>query len=327
MLLHLHSHVHSVMGAFGLNASILDAANLAWKLGLAAKGIAKTDVLLPTYNDERRQHAVRVIEVSGTYLRFVCGSDLHVPNLRDIELLNRGEPNGVNGKSHQKVAGMTNGQKPKEAQKAADLDFLADFFKTNGQFLLGVDCPYDPSVITQETSNSLGHRPPLRVKAGVRAPNPRVCFATGETGYLYDKLGGPARFHLVVFASSLTRIEVQHKLRVFAEALQDPAGFYRRFGGSRLFNIVLVAKLMPFQQQELPSSASELLDILRNEGAQIVFDDRAPDDDAHTTWGANHAKGGVAIIRPDLWVSMTAFPDETDVIAKYFEGFLQSPQE
>ncbi|KAL7622055.1 hypothetical protein AAE478_007556 [Parahypoxylon ruwenzoriense] len=309
------AHVHSVMGAFGLNASILDAANLAWKIGLASKGMAKTDVLLNTYNSERRKHAVRVIEVSGTYLRFVCGSDLHVPNLRDVSLLLNGE---LNGKSN-----SLNGTKPKGSQKSDDLEFLAGFFKAHGQFLLGVDCPYDLSAITPETRDFSGRRPPLSTKPGVRAPNPRVCFGTEETGYLYDKLAGPARFHLVVFASTLAGIEVQRRLRVFAEELQNPAGFYKRFGGKQLFNIVIATKLMPFQLKELPAGASETMEILRKEGAHVIFDDRPPDDDAHTTWGAHHANGGVAVIRPDLWVGITAFPDETDVITKYFEGFLQ----
>ncbi|XXH03673.1 hypothetical protein Hte_010078 [Hypoxylon texense] len=319
------AHVHSVMGAFGLNASILDAANIAWKLGLAAKGVAKHDALLPTYNGERRQHAVRVIEVSGTYLRFVCGSDLHVPNLRDIDLLNKGGPstNGVNGHSNKKIL---NGVKSKEEQKAADLEFLGNFFKANGQFLLGVDCPYDPSTIVQEVTNARGGQTPaLKVKAGVRAPNPRVCFATGETGYLYDKLAGPARFHLVVFASSLGGAEVRRRLGAFVAALGRPASFFARFGGAALFNVVVVAKLLPFQLRELPPPAAALLDRLREEaGAQVVFDDRAPDEDAHTTWGANHSKGGVAVIRPDLWVGTTAFPDETDAITKYFDAFLQA---
>ncbi|GAP82679.2 putative FAD binding domain-containing protein [Rosellinia necatrix] len=339
------AHVHSVMGAFGLNASILDAANLAWKVGLAAKGRAKPDALLPTYNGERRQHAVRVIEVSGTYLRFVCGSDLHVPDLRNLAALNANSPNGANGHvtdsngtngnganghgengefyKDNKVAKRLGGDKKKEEQKAEDLDFLANFFKTNGQFLLGVDCPYGPSIIRPEITDSAAAQA-LRVKPGVRAPNPRVCFGTGETGYLYDKLAGAARFHVVVFGSSLGGRLVQRKLRAFADALRSPTGFYRRFGGADVFRLVLVTKLMPFELDALApeGEAAALVAALRAEGAEVLFDDRAPDEDAHTTWGANHGTGGVAIIRPDLWVGMTAFPDEMDAVADYFAGFL-----
>ncbi|KAH8168198.1 hypothetical protein CIB48_g18 [Xylaria polymorpha] len=343
----------AVMGAFGLNASIIDGANLAWKIGLAAKGKAKMDVLLPTYNSERRQHAVRIIEVSGTYLRFVCGSDLHVPDLRNVEALNERMPNGVNGhvtnstedKGHMDTGDESNGHlandrgtssdlhkdgnsarevasdKPKEAEREADLEFLSNFFKTNGPFLLGVDCPYGRSVIRPELAESVTR--PLSVKPGVRAPNPRICFASGDTGYLYDKLkqGGAARFHIVVFGSSLSGRQIQNNLRSFVDMLQAPAGFYRRFGGSNMFNILLITKLMPFELETLPPKAAELVDSLRGE-AEVLFDDRPPDEDAHTTFGASHAKGGIAVIRPDLWVGTTAFPNEMDAVTDYFAGFL-----
>lgn len=90
-----------------------------------------------------------------------------------------------------------------------------------------------------------------------------------------------------------------------------------------MFNVVLVAKLMPFRLPALSPEAAEIVGILRSEGqARGVFDDRAPDEDAHITWGADHRSGGVAVVRPDLWVGMTAFPDEVDKIAEYFAGFL-----
>ena len=211
--------------------------------------------------------------------------------------------------------------KPKEAQKEADLEFLGHFFKTNSQFLLGVDCPYGPSVIRPEVDNVVTRS--LSVKPGVRAPNPRICFGTGETGYLYDKLKGAARFHVVIFGSSLSGRKILSNLRVFADALRDPAGFYRRFGGADMFNVVLVTKLLQFQLQTLPPLAAELVGTLRGEvDAQVLFDDRAPDEDVHTTWGASHVSGGVAVIRPDLWVGVTAFPDEPRKILDYFAGFL-----
>ena len=50
------SHVHSAKGAFGMNTGIMDAHNLAWKLALLCKGIAKPG-LLDTYDLER--HTLR----------------------------------------------------------------------------------------------------------------------------------------------------------------------------------------------------------------------------------------------------------------------------
>ncbi|KAL2052330.1 hypothetical protein ABVK25_007489 [Lepraria finkii] len=117
------AHVHSVMGAFGLNASIMDSANLAWKLGLCALNLAKPSILLPTYDTERRAHANRIIRVSGSYLRFVCNSDFPLADFT-------------------KVSGLPDLPGAIKYTSGQDLDFLAQFFKTNGQFLLGVDAPY-----------------------------------------------------------------------------------------------------------------------------------------------------------------------------------------
>lgn len=355
-LVSCNSHVHSVMGAFGLNASILDSANLAWKLGLAAKGQAKHHVLLPTYSTERRGHAVRIIEVSGSYLRFVCGSTVPLPNLRDIDGLDADYRNNAdaNAKSEQASKSSGNGFPSKlelasgampdtqavvaqgaednhhhglGTSQAEDLEFLGQFFKAHAQFLLGVDCPYAESAAVSSSGLDLtpkgGHPPAIRVKSGVRAPNPRVCLSPTESGYLYDKLAGPPRFHLVLFASSLAGTEVRRRVDAFLRCLNDPKGFYARFGGSSRFNVVVILKMLPFQWSgaDVDPGLAAVRDALP-EGSTVVFDDKAPDEDAHTVWGANHLTGGVAVVRPDLWVASTAFPDKMDDVSRLFEGFL-----
>lgn len=335
------------MGAFGLNASILDAANLAWKLGLVTKNEAKMDVLLPTYGTERRKHAVRIIEVSGEYLRWLGGSTVPLANLRDLEALqardveatsggssihsdhstNNSTENGIARPEADKNANnlSINGSKVEEPtdSRAEDLKFLTEFFKANGKFLLGVDCPYDESILAPSQHEAPGRQRAVRVKNGVRAPNPRVCFAADETGYLYDKLTGPPRFHLVLFCSSMSGREVRRQVKAFLGGLRSPDGYYNRFGGVSRFNLVLVVKLLPFEWENMSDAEiMSIKDSLTSMEATILYDDRAPDEDAHTTWGVNQLTGGVAVIRPDLWVSLTAFPDEADRISGFFEGFM-----
>ncbi|KAL2836940.1 FAD binding domain-containing protein [Aspergillus pseudoustus] len=53
-------HTHSSGAAQGLNTGIHDATNLAWKLSLVLRGLAKPS-LLETYNSERRSAAQRLI--------------------------------------------------------------------------------------------------------------------------------------------------------------------------------------------------------------------------------------------------------------------------
>lgn len=321
------------MGAFGLNASILDAANLAWKLGLVAKGHAGLEPLLATYSDERRKHAVRIIEVSGTYLRFVCGSALAVPDLRDMAALEKGRHGSedVDGPAETttdakeetgpgKARPATNGD---EDSQLDDLEFLSGFYRAHGQFLLGIDCPYDQSVLAPAAEPSPREQPAIRVKNGVRAPNPRICLSQTRTGYLYDRLAGPPRFHLIVFASSLAGAEVCRQVTSFFRSLAGPQSFYSSFGGSNRFNIVLVLKMLPFEWENTTNLRQLSIRGAMPGRASVVFDDRAPDEDAHTTWGVNHTTGGVAVVRPDLWVSLTAFPEEVDRMSAFFEAFMK----
>lgn len=286
------------MGAFGLNASIMDAANLAWKVGLVTRDKARFKALLPTYTAERRLHAVRIIKVSGRYLRFVCNADLSVA-----------------ASMPDKLKPISFDQEPTGDSPQKDLQFLASFFQGNGPFLLGVDAPYDASVISPSLEKE--KQVALNVRNGVRAPNPRVCFSTTETGYLYDKLTGAATFHVVLFASSL-RGPVRQAISRFAAAL-GPSGFYRRFGGSSTFNIVVIMECVPFELDELlPKEGMEELKKVAN----FVFDDRAPDENAHTTWGADRKNGALAVIRPDLWVGITAPLADVETLEKYFGSFL-----
>lgn len=58
------------------------------------------------------------------------------------------------------------------------------------------------------------------------------------------------------------------------------------------------------------------------DNARWVYDDRAPDEDAHTWYGVTRSKGAVVVVRPDLWVGTSAFLDEADELGTYFDQFL-----
>lgn len=287
------------MGAFGLNASILDASNLAWKLALCSRGLAIPEALLPTYSSERRRHAVRIVETSGVYLRFVCNSSLPPVNLSGIGTEPRHDESG-------------GGEDEDEAEaESRGVGFLKRFFAKNGQFLLGVDAPYGNSVLNPARSPDA-----TSVKNGVRAPNPRVCVSAAKSGYLYDALGPVSHISLVVFGSDL-RGPVRAGLVAFSRALEDPGSFYHRFGGAGRFRVVLVTKLSPGEAEETLVGEIGVL------GRQtVVYDDRAPDEDAHGCYGVDHARGAVVVVRPDLWVGVSVGLGEVEELGEYFGGWL-----
>ncbi|KAG0128100.1 putative Phenol 2-monooxygenase [Tuber indicum] len=299
------AHVHSVMGAFGLNASILDASNLAWKLGFCANNQASIHKLLPTYENERRRHAVRIIETSGVYLRFACNSTLPPVNLK-----------GVGTDPREDELNRPEKPDPAAGEENEDIAFLKRFYAQNGPFLLGVDAAYGNNVLNPPRSTS-PH--PAVVKNGVRAPNPRVCFSQTKTGYLYDALAGPSKINIIVWGSDLEG-PIRKRLVAFAKALADPVSFYNRFGGAERFNIVLVAKDTPLEAAPKLAKGSDLAPF--REIGTVLYDDRAPDEDAHTCYGVDHAKGAAVVVRPDMWTGISAFPNEVDKLAEYFAGFL-----
>jgi 2-polyprenyl-6-methoxyphenol hydroxylase-like FAD-dependent oxidoreductase len=57
------AHVHSPVGAQGMNTGLHDAYNLAWKLALVIKGRAK-DILLSSYQDERLPFARQLVKTT-----------------------------------------------------------------------------------------------------------------------------------------------------------------------------------------------------------------------------------------------------------------------
>ena len=285
------------MGAFGLNASIMDSANLAWKLGLCALNLAKPSILLPTYDIERRAHANRIIRVSGSYLRFVCNSDFPLADFTE-------------------VSGLPDLPGAVKYIPGQDLDFLAQFFSTNGQFLLGVDAPYFHNPISPAPIS--GSRTAVAPKNGVRAPNPRVCFSIDKTGYLYDYLTGASTIHLVIFASDLQG-SVRVALSSFNNLLSNPGSFYKSYGGQQRFNLVLVTTLMPLEAATA-LQGQDLKEV--RELANILYDDRAPDENAHTCYEVDHAKGAVVVVRPDLWVGTSVPLSDGSSLNGYFSEWL-----
>lgn len=296
--------MHSVLGAFGLNSSIYDASNLSWKLGLCARGLATPSTLLPSYDIERRLFANRVIRTSGAYLRFVCGADIPLASLK--------------GQGDEPETYMDD-LPPLDGTRKGDLKWCGAFFPRNANFMLGLEVPQTTSVVCppMNDDDKAGSRP-IAVINGARAPSPRVSLEVGKTGYLYDKMVGASRFHLLVFGSDLQG-PVRERVAAFSQQGLGPQGFFARYGGSEMFNVVLVLKALPDDSVAL--LAGEEFRCLR-ETATVVYDDRSPDEDGHYWYGVNHARGAVVAVRPDLWVGVSCWPEEPQRLDEYFSSFL-----
>lgn len=68
------SHIHSPVGAQGMNTGIQDAHNLAWKLALVEKGLAK-ESLLNTYGLEREKVAAGLLRATTFFTKMAIAKN------------------------------------------------------------------------------------------------------------------------------------------------------------------------------------------------------------------------------------------------------------
>ena len=64
------AHIHSPVGAQGMNTGLQDAYNLGWKLALVVSGRA-SPALLDSYEDERIPVAERLLSTTDRHVRLV----------------------------------------------------------------------------------------------------------------------------------------------------------------------------------------------------------------------------------------------------------------
>ncbi|KAL1794446.1 hypothetical protein ACET3X_007867 [Alternaria dauci] len=299
------AHVHSTMGAFGYNSTVYDATNLAWKLGLCIKGVADPARLLATYDTERRLSANSVIRYTGAMLRFICRREDPLPVLRGL---------GEEPEKHNVILAS-----PSANTREAGA-WLGSFFHSTPPLLMsGLGMPLTNTFLSPVATVASGDTRPVKVSNGVRAPNPRIALGKDDASYLYDALkncGG--RFHLILFVSDLQG-PVRQKLAHFSSEGLQPGGFFQRYGGHARFNVVLVTKLLPHEADVLMDGDD--LKLLRD-AASVVYDDRAPDEDAHYSYAVNHARGAIVVVRPDLFVGTSAWPEDINALEEYFGTFL-----
>ena len=81
------AHIHSPVGAQGMNTGLQDAYNLAWKLALVVKGEADP-VLLDSYNEERLPVAQRLLATTDRGFKLVV-SDSWLAGLMRTKVLAR----------------------------------------------------------------------------------------------------------------------------------------------------------------------------------------------------------------------------------------------
>ncbi|GLV60744.1 oxygenase [Dictyobacter sp. S3.2.2.5] len=172
------AHIHSPIGAQGMNTGIQDAFNLGWKLALVAQGKAH-ERLLESYASERAEVGRQLLRNTG--------------RLTDLALM------------HQPVATAT---RDAVAPHLTRLEKVQQIFTTNASEL-SIAYPRSPLAI-EDGSEKAGSGQGA-IKAGSRAPDGQICKGHENVpGRLYDLLNGD-RHVLLLFGRR--KEEVDGELR------------------------------------------------------------------------------------------------------------------
>ncbi|PFH50293.1 hypothetical protein AMATHDRAFT_75697 [Amanita thiersii Skay4041] len=285
-------HTHSPKAGQGMNASMNDTHNLAWKLAHVVRGWADISIL-KTYEHERRKYAQDLISFDKQFARLFSGKP-------------RTEVN-QDGVSHE--------------------DFIRAF-QTFGGFTSGIGVHYTESAVVQTKHQShasnliIGQRMPPQIL--VRA-------ADGRPYELHDLMPSDTRFKILVFAGNTTVPQQLQRVRAFSDQLFGDCtaqgdGLLARYvpEGGDLFTAfeiltITAATKMTVRLDQLPKS-------LRSHWSKVFVDDTDPANrhpaEVYAKFGIN-PEGVVVIVRPDGYIGMVAPFDSITDIDSYFASFMK----
>jgi 2-polyprenyl-6-methoxyphenol hydroxylase-like FAD-dependent oxidoreductase len=200
------AHVHTPVGAQGMNTGIQDGYNLAWKLALVLNGKAD-EIILQTYNEERLENAKHLLQTTDRMFEVAAGSDWLLAFLRTHVL-------------------------PFIAPYVVRLDPVKNFLFA---LISQIGIQYRHSSLSQHAGDE--H---FNVKPGDRMP-----YFLVEGHSIYDKLHQP-KFHWLVFSDTQddvqalkTELESQNTEFVDFNVIPLYPQVAEVFGTTNAFNVLL----------------------------------------------------------------------------------------
>ncbi|RDB15363.1 Phenol 2-monooxygenase [Hypsizygus marmoreus] len=277
-------HTHSPKAGQGMNASMNDTHNLAWKLAHVIRGWADLS-LLRTYELERRTYAQNLINFDKQFARLFSGKP-RTYNNRD-------------GVSHE--------------------DFIKAF-KTFGGFTSGVGICYAESQIINATHQSYAKN----LIVGKRLPPQILVRAADFRPFeLQDLLPSDARFKVLLFAGDTSQPSQRMRLAMLAAEMGAVNGFLKTYtpGGNifAAFDIIAIssAKRTVVRHTDVP-------ELFGSHWSKVFIDvedmKKTQGGDTYANFGIN-PMGVVVVVRPDGYVGMVAPFDKVRDINQYFAAF------
>ncbi|KOS36742.1 hypothetical protein ACN38_g12495 [Penicillium nordicum] len=285
-------HTHSPKAGQGMNVSMMDSFNLAWKLAYSVHGltpasaIGKPDPILDTYHTERHTIAQELIEFDKAFSSMFSGKI---------------------GASEDGASGLTHDE------------FLEVFCRGNG-FTSGCGVEYPENLTVDQ--NLSGDQNPIHgtdylsgiLRPGRRLLNVRlVRHADGYRRDLQDDFASTGRFRILCLASS----DLLDPQGVSARALTTLGASISRFPKSLVEQVIIHPRLpRNFMWKDIPREAKEHSEMSFYSGYEM--------DDVYGIYGVNPTEGALAIVRPDGYIGVIAALNDVNRALGYLEKLVRT---
>ncbi|KAJ5967318.1 hypothetical protein N7501_003566 [Penicillium viridicatum] len=285
-------HTHSPKAGQGMNVSMMDSYNLAWKLAYSVHGLTpanasgQSDPILDTYNTERHTIAKQLIEFDKAFSSMFSGKM---------------------GPSGDGVGGLTHDE------------FLEVFSRGNG-FTSGCGVEY-PENLSVDRNLSEDQNPIYGTDylSGILRPGRRllnvrlVRHADGYRRDLQDDFPSTGRFRILCLASS----DLLDPQGVSAQALTALGTGILRFPKTLVEQVVIHPRLPgDFTWTDLPLEVKEHSEMSFYSGYEI--------DDVYGIYGINPTEGALAIVRPDGYIGVIAALSDVNRAQGYLEKLVRT---
>ncbi|GBE89458.1 Phenol hydroxylase [Sparassis crispa] len=281
-------HTHSPKAGQGMNASMNDTHNLAWKLAYVLRGWANLS-LLKTYESERRKFAQELIEFDKLF------SAQFSTKPRTDE--------GEDGVSHE--------------------EFLKTF-QTFGGFTSGIGVHYGPSALVNTTHQASASK----LIIGERMlPHVFIRAADARPMELQDLLPADTRYKVIIFAGDTNNKLQLKRAKALATEMDQPHSFLKRFAQGHIgavFDVISVTSgnKMDVDYTDMPELFRPHWSKVLVDDTDMY--NRSGAGGGYEYYGID-PEGAIVIVRPDGYVGMVAPFDHLEDVTDYFASFMLTP--
>ncbi|KAL4960066.1 putative phenol monooxygenase [Aspergillus stella-maris] len=298
-------HTHSPKAGQGMNVSMMDSYNLAWKLVYSIHGLtpgdlisAKSDPLVDTYHQERHTIAQQLIDFDRAFSSMFSGKI--------------GSEDGI-------------------GQALTHEQFL-EVFSTGNGFTSGCGIEYPESFVVRKPTDAAKDKNPIKgvdYLSGVLHPGRRLLnvkvkrFADGNRRDLHDDFLSTGRTRILLLTSS-DLLNPQGKSATTIKTLSNTIS---KFPPGTIEQVVIHPHLtsttgsgtvgsQDFTWRDLPSEFKQHSEMRFYSGYDLA-------DDVYKIYGVDESEGAIAIVRPDGYVGVVARLDDVERVEAYLGGVLR----